>query len=544
MGSTHRIQLVLPLTFMMLILALSALPEIAGQTISSSGFEPGRNLLQTDNVSEPVRQSDDTVRVDPLDNFKKYRGGYDITNKHYWSSTIFTGIYGYCAGLLWLLCGTLYGGFLLATAFFCRSRKIGKLRKRLPYKQCCLRPILLVTLFTILAITASGLVLGANARFHSRAKTVVNIIMNTANEASETIYNTTGAMKDITNNLGAAEGSSDASGFLTSTSEKLNVKAAEIQREAKKNRHLIDKGLRIVYIITTVTISFNLVAVIALSVSGSMRFRRALYLFIILCWSLTVLCWLFSGMYFFLEKFSSDTCTALENFQENPTNNSLSSILPCDEVLSAKSVLFDVSAGIYNLVNEVNVNISLFQATSNTNLRYVCNPFSAPPDYQYQPDNCPANTIRIRDIPKVLKFFTCSEANNGTCENDQLLSNSNYKIVEAYSNSIQSLLDAYPGMESLVECQSVKDAFSEILFKHCKPLKRYVRMVWVSMLFLSVIMMILVLIWMSQAHHEQNLDLSNGSVKPHIATGDMLEAGATEEVNSHTKSSTAYIISS
>ena len=54
-------------------------------------------------------------------------------------------------------------------------------------------------------------------------------------------------------------------------------------------------------------------------------------------------------------RFSSDTCTALENFQENPYNNSLSSILPCDELLSAESVLFDVSAGIYNLVNEVNV---------------------------------------------------------------------------------------------------------------------------------------------------------------------------------------------
>lgn len=77
---------------------------------------------------------------------------------------------------------------------------------------------------------------------------MVNIIMNTANEASETIYNTTGAMKDITNNLGGAEGSSDASDFLTSTSEKLNVEAAEIQRQAKKNRHLIDKGLRIVLV--------------------------------------------------------------------------------------------------------------------------------------------------------------------------------------------------------------------------------------------------------------------------------------------------------
>lgn len=51
--------------------------------------------------------------------------------------------------------------------------------------------------------------------------------------------------------------------------------------------------------------------------------------------------------------FSGDTCTALENFQENPYNNTLSSILPCDELLSAESVLSDVSAGIYNLVNEV-----------------------------------------------------------------------------------------------------------------------------------------------------------------------------------------------
>lgn len=232
----------------------------------------------------------------------------------------------------------------------------------------------------------------------------------------------------------------------------------------------------------------------------------------------------------------------------------------------------------------MNANISLLQATSNPNVFYVCNPFSAPPDYQYQPDNCPANTIRIGDIPKVcqrnsfflcsqfnthcyklselwipntlshswqnlanpflwifliilfvkvLKFITCSDANNGTCERGQILSTSNYKIVEAYSNSIQNLLDAYPGMESLIECQSVKDAFSEILFKHCKPLKRYAQMVWVSMSFLSVIMVILVLIWITQAHHEQSLHLSDGSVKPHLATGDMLESGAA------TKSSTA-----
>ncbi|KAB1213248.1 hypothetical protein CJ030_MR5G009657 [Morella rubra] len=483
MGSTL---LVLHVTFLMLILA-STIPENAG-----------RNLLQTDDALEPNNQSDGTVRLDPLDRFKKYRGGYDITNKHYWSSTIFTGVYGYCIGLLWLLCGTIYGGFLLATTVCSRSGTRGKLRKRLPcYKQFCLWPILLVTLLTILAIAASGLVLGGNARFHSQAKTVVNIIINTANKASETIYNTTGAMKDMTNNLEAAGGSSDASGFLNSTSEKLNGEAAEIQWQAKKHRHLINKGLRIV--------------------------------FIIFCWFLMVLCWLFFGMYFFLEKFSSDTCTALENFQQNPNNNSLSSILPCDEIHSAKSILFDVSAGIYNLVNKVNANISLLQATSYPNLVYVCNPFSPPPEYRYQPNNCPANTIKIGDISKVLKLLTCSDSNKGTCENGQFVSTSDFKTAEAYSSSVQTLLNAYPGMESLVECQSVKDAFSEIVLDHCKPLKRYARMVWLSLLFLSMIMTCLVLIWIKQAYHGQNLHFPDSSVKPHFAKANMLEAGVAEE---------------
>ena len=57
----------------------------------------------------------------------------------------------------------------------------------------------------------------------------------------------------------------------------------------------------------------------------------------------------------------------------------------------------------------------------------------------------------------------------------------------------------YLGMESLVECQSVKDAFSKNLLKHCKPLN------WIcsdglgvnglTVTDLSMIMVFLVLIW-------------------------------------------------
>ncbi|KAL2590737.1 hypothetical protein AAZV13_13G305000 [Glycine max] len=398
------------------------------------------------------------------------------------------------------------------------------------YKSCDLSLILLAILLTIFTIAATGLVLAGSARFHSEAKNSVNIIIKTANEASETIHNTTGVLKDMESNFMEANVKADASVNLDSTTERLDDASANIEKQARKNRRLIYKSLKLVFIITTVIISLNLAAVIALSVSGVLRLRRALYLLVVLCWLMTVICWLFFGAYFFLEKFSGDVCTALDSFQENPYNNSLSSILPCDELLSAKSVLSDVSAGIYVLVNKVNANISAMQATSAVNLVQVCNPFSAPPKYSYQPENCPANTIRIGDIPKVLKPFSCLNVTDGTCDNGDLIPGSEYMRVEAYTSSIQDLLNVYPSMEALLKCQVVKDAFSQVLVNHCKPLKKYAKMVWLGLLFLAVIMVLLVVLWTIKASHEHRYHLSDGSVEPHSAPTKALESGPIKEI--------------
>lgn len=81
---------------------------------------------------------------------------------------------------------------------------------------------------------ATGLVLGGNEKFHSRAKTVVNIIIDTANNATETIYNTTGAMRGMSINLEVSNGSSQASGFLISTSQKLDSQAAQLSKTSKR----------------------------------------------------------------------------------------------------------------------------------------------------------------------------------------------------------------------------------------------------------------------------------------------------------------------
>lgn len=500
--------------FVIILLLVSSFSHIQAQPTTTTQQVEARQI------------SDDTVRPDPLEKLRKYKGGYDITNIHYWSSTAYTGIAGYVLGALWLLCGVIFGIFLVATTCCKTNRRLKKHKRPISHKQYYLWHILLAAFFTLLAIVGTGLVIGGNTKFHSRADKIIDIIIDTADEASATIYNTTGAMKMTQTKLEGTNVDASTTRFLASTSRQLDSTADNIQYQAKKNRHKIDLGLRILYIVSTVIFALNLVAVIALTVVGVIKIRRALHILIVLCWLITILCWVFFGAYFFLSRFAGDTCTALEEFQQDPYNNSLSSILPCDELLSAESALNDVSAGVYNLVTEINANISRIQQDSSFG---VCNPFSGPPEYNYQPNNCSENEIKIGDIPELLSLITCVDPVDGICNGGIPISGNDFRTAVGYTSSIQILLNSYPGMESLLNCQTVKDAFSEIVENHCKPVKRDVKIVWAGLVFLSIVMVFLVLTWTVEAYRERNHRFADGSVKPDHVDDNMIEFGKVKE---------------
>ena len=109
-------------------------------------------------------------------------------------------------------------------------------------------------------------------------------------------------------------------------------------------------------------------------------------------------------------------------------------------------------------------------------------------------------------------MYTCS---NDTCKQGEFISASDYSRAVVYTSSVQNILNAYPSMQSLVDCQLVKDAFSKILFNECKPLKKYVHMTWAAFATLSTIMVALLLVWTIEARRESRCWSSGGSVKPH-----------------------------
>lgn len=66
----------------------------------------------------------------------------------------------------------------------------------------------------------------------------------------------------------------------------------------------------------------------------------------------------------------------------------------------------------------------------------------------------------------------------------------------------------------------VEDAFSQVLLKHCKPLKSFARMAWLGMVFLALTMVFLVVLWTIKACHDHSEHLSDGSAQPHSVTGN------------------------
>ena len=230
---------------------------------------------------------------------------------------------------------------------------------------------------------------------------------------------------------------------------------------------------------------------------------------------------MYFGLYYFFDKFAADTCMALDEYQLNPQNSTLGTIIPCSEKLSGSIILHDVGAGIHDIIDQVNSNIYTIKSEYPVKkLDYICNPFSGPPDYQYRPQNCPSGAITIGDIPqvntnfytlseiriqnnlggnlefltwrlfrpvlKILKRLTCSDFGGAAnCRPADLSSAIDYDKVQTYTSSIQNVLDIFPGTERLVSCELVKAGFANIVGNQCAPLRRGARTAWAALAALS-----------------------------------------------------------
>ncbi|KAG8384270.1 hypothetical protein BUALT_Bualt04G0100900 [Buddleja alternifolia] len=484
-------------------------------------------------------------RPDPLRKFKHYGEDYDIRSKHYWASAAFTGIHGYAMAGLWLLFGIGYG-ISIVIRNLCGSKSPTVDHPNFSY----LIIFLLLVLFSMFAMIASGVIIAANQKSLQRTKMLEETMFGAGDDASQTMGKVKISLINMQNNLRPYD--SKTCDLLDLITRQLRKESLNIRNYVDNTKKYCDQAIQALYVVNLVVVSVNLAFLVAglpcsfnyLDSCGKhvtkqtwfrlmdccfgsvlliLHYRPGILILIFSCWILTTLSWILTGFDFFFYTFIGDTCSALKNFEEKPENNSLTDMLPCPKSTDYDETLGQINDSVHNFIDEVNSKILEIREVIATNeenddqsIPKVCDPFSSAPNYSYSPENCGKDSMPVQDLPNVLSRFTCYAGNTSkNCVAEgKFLPESIYDISFAYSESIKDLINIYPDLLGLMQCSSVKQAFSNIVARQCRPIELSTQVLWSSTLTLSLVMMVLVLLWSEKDIQDRGRCFNRWSIFP------------------------------
>nr|XP_024397762.1 uncharacterized protein LOC112292982 isoform X2 [Physcomitrium patens] len=352
-------------------------PAADGDCVNEWRFAHGRALLQqvtNESNFRPLALRDN--RIDPLDNFNKYRGGYDIKNKHYWASVIFTGIYGYAIAAAWLALGLLLLLFACCKCICGPREHFKRPRSRAFYWT----PRIIVFLLSAVAIGASVILLIASRKFNSQVYNVQDVIVGAAQNATDNIRNVSAslhAVKDI-----VLPYNQPLYQTLNRTETKLDSLALVVSEKVFVNKKTYQKVFKIVEVVLIVVTSLNLLLIILGFASTFLRWRRIFYLIIVVTWIFIALTWVMFGFFFTVHFIADDTCLAFKQYLQNPENTTLDELLPCADLASSSTQYLQVREAMKSVITSATEQF-LYYANGSSGLIGVCDPIGPPPDYTY-----------------------------------------------------------------------------------------------------------------------------------------------------------------
>ncbi|KAK4367839.1 hypothetical protein RND71_011631 [Anisodus tanguticus] len=322
-------------------------------------------------------------RPDPLHQLKSYNGTYNLGDKHYWASAAYTGIHGYAIAGIWLLFGLGFGSYMIFKYFHGNSST--PIVKYPPSSYILM--FLLIVLFTILAIVASSVILAANNGFEHRVERVRQTIFDAGGDTRHTIRRVIKVLLNMQTLLSPYNSQADQ--MLNVTTHRLRRGSITIQQFVDKTRHTSNEAIKTLYVANIVVVTVNLV----LLTNGMLlwlSFAR-----------LALASWIYNV---------NDTCSALEDFQQNPQNNSLQIILPCSKSGTYDNFLVQIGSTVHNFITQLNSKLREVQGLglndigeNSSGTRGVCDPFSGAPNYTFTPDLCPKDTIPIGELKYLIK---------------------------------------------------------------------------------------------------------------------------------------------
>ncbi|KAG5002378.1 hypothetical protein JHK87_023450 [Glycine soja] len=430
-----------------------------------------------------------TNRPDILQGFRRYHGGWDIANRHYWASVGFTGVAGFTLAVLWFISFGLALVIHLCCGWGINIKDKGSNRLQRIW-------LVLLLLFTCVVTTGCIVLSFGQDKFHGEAVDTLHYVVNQSDYTVQTLRNVTEYLA-LTKTIVVAEMflPSNIMDDIDKLNADLDSAADTLSKQTNENSFKIRKAS-----------SFDYDG----SSDDSTGCNRVK--FVITGWLLVATTFIFCGVFTILNNAICDTCMAMGEWVENPhAESALSHILPCVDQRTTNKTLFQSKQVVTNIVSIVNRFIydTADASPSQGSMNYynqsgpamppLCYPF----DSQFREHQCTPQEVSLANASLVWKRYECKTSEYGVCTTVGRVTPEIYLELVQVVNESYALEHYTPLLLSLQNCNFVRHAFKEITSRYCLPLNHYLKVINVGLGLISIGVLLCLVLWILYANRPQ-----------------------------------------
>ncbi|KAJ9189963.1 hypothetical protein P3X46_001206 [Hevea brasiliensis] len=479
-------------------------------------WERGRRSVLAENNSM-ILAAKRTHRRDPLDNFKYYKGGWNIREEHYFYSVAYTAAPLFLIAVIWFL------GFAVTLLVLCIRRCCCQLKNYGYSRTAYALSLIFLIFFTVAAIIGCIVLYTGQEKFHSSSTSTLKYVVN---QAENTVENLT----IVSEYLSAAKGVGVDQFYLPPSSQKsiskvgslINASATILQQNTDENSDTIQKALDTVRVILIIVAAVMLVFAFLGFLLSIFGMQSCVYILAITGWILATIALILCCLFLILHNVVGDTCVAMDEWVQHPTaHTALDDILPCVDKATAQQTLSESKKVTFQLVGVVNTfitNVSnkdppknlppnlppetkrLYYNQSGPAVPLLCNQFNS----DMTDRKCVAGEVYFTNASQEWSKYVCQVSENGTCTTTGRLTPEFYNQIMFTVNVSYALHIYSPFLVELVDCTFVRKTFSGIIEQHCPGLNRYSDWIFIGFVMVSVAVMFSLIFWVLHARERRH----------------------------------------
>lgn len=455
-----------------------------------------------------VLASGRTERRDPLNDFKDYTGGWNISNRHYWASVGFSAAPLFGIALVWFVIFGLV--LIISSCYYCCCRGHVHSYSGSAY----VISLVLLVLFSCAVIVGCIVLYFGQGKFHSSTSNTLDYVVDQSNFTVENL-------RDFSGNLSAAKGlkvtnlliPDDLQGRIDEIVTKVNASADDLDSQTSKNSKNIRDVLDTVRLVLIIVAAVMLLLAFLGFIFSILGLQFLVYILVLIGWFLVTAMFILSGVFLLLHNTVGDTCLAMNEWVAHPSEHTaLDKILPCVDFATAEESLNRSKEVTYKLADILNNVINGVCNPSNPSIPFnqsgplmpnLCNPFNQ----DLTNRTCAPGEVVFSNASQVWKNYECDVTVINGIEICKTVGRVTPTIYNEMNSAVRVGFAVHhygPFLVQLEDCTFVRQTFATIHKNNWPGLKKYTNWVFAGLTLVAAAVMLSTVLWVIYARERRH----------------------------------------